>query len=117
MDEINKATHEVEIKNCAESFVYFCEKYVKIVHPIRGLVPFILHDFQKRYIEHLGEHRFVIAKKFRQGGFSTLTIAWLLWRFLFKLDERNMAVTQTDREAVYLSSMMRKMIRELPEFL
>ena len=117
MDEIKKATHEVEIRNCAESFVYFCEKYVKIAHPLRGLVPFILHDYQKRYIEHINENRFVIAKKFRQGGFSTLTIAWLLWRFLFKLDERNMVLSRSDREAVELSWLMRHMIKQLPDFL
>ena len=32
-----------EIIKCASSFSYFCTKYVKILHPINGLIPFILY--------------------------------------------------------------------------
>lgn len=117
MDTIKNATQEVEIKNCAESFVYFCEKYIKVHHPLRGLVPLTLHNYQKRYAEFLDSNRFVIAKKFRQGGFTTVTLAWLLWRFLFKLDERNMVMSKTDREAVNCGWIVRHMLRELPDFL
>jgi hypothetical protein len=112
-----ETTPEVEIKNCAGDFLYFCETYVKVIHPIRGLVNFKLYDYQKRYVKALADHRFVIAPKFRQGGFTTLTCAWLLWRFLFKQDEANMVMTKSDREACYTSSTVRRMIDYLPEFL
>ena len=36
-----------EIIKCASSFSYFCTKYVKILHPIKGLIPFILYKYQK----------------------------------------------------------------------
>lgn len=106
-----------EITKCAESFVYFCENYVKIHHPLKGLLPFQLHGFQKRYIKALEENRFVISKKFRQGGFTTITLVWFLWRCLFKHDERIMTISKTDRDAASLSRVVRQIIDCLPDFL
>lgn len=117
MDEKNISTNEVELKNCAEDFVYFCENYVNILHPTKGLIKFKLFDFQKRFIKALEDHRMVIGKKFRQGGFTTTEMAWFLWRLLFKLDESNMVVCKSDREAIECNHIVRRMIAHLPNFL
>lgn len=109
--------HYDEIAKCGNSFEYFCEKYVKIVHPRKGLISFKLYDFQKRYITHLLGNRFVIGTKFRQGGFSTLTIAFFLWKFLFKTDENFMTFSKYDREAISLGTIFKKMIDHLPDWL
>src|SRR5688572_9965825 len=116
-NSIHDATPEVELKRCAEDFVYFCETYIKIHHPTKGSVPFTLHEYQKRYVKHLEDNRFAIAKKFRQGGFTTLTVAWFVWRLLFKTDERMMVLSRTDREAQDVCWIARRMISALPEFL
>jgi hypothetical protein len=42
---------QVEFLKCAASFSYFCHKYVKIAHPKRGLLPFILYKYQKRVVK------------------------------------------------------------------
>ena len=76
-----------EIIKCAFSFNYFCHKYVKITHPKKGLQPFILFKYQRRVIEDYDKYRFNIISKFRQGGLTTVTVIWSLWRCLFKLDE------------------------------
>src|SRR5690349_15666088 len=39
-----------EILKCTNSFQYFCHKYVKILHPMRGLIPFILYNYQRKVI-------------------------------------------------------------------
>lgn len=118
MENTLTASQEAEFKLCAESFTYFCENHIKVVHPKLGLVPLKLHDFQKRYVEHISTNRLVIAKKFRQGGFSTVNMAWLLWRLLFKLDERNMMLFKTDGEITrYHSWVFKRMIENLPDFL
>lgn len=109
--------NQAEIKKCAEDFFYFCETYVQIIHPKHGLIPFKLFDFQKRYVKCLQENRFVAAIKFRQGGFTTVTLVWLLWRFLFKIDESLMYLVKTDKEAVYANGIVRQIISELPDFL
>jgi hypothetical protein len=115
MDEFNSASFEADLLHCANDFVYFCEKYIKIVHPTRGLVPFLLHEYQKRYAAFIGSNQYVIGKKFRQGGFTTLNMAWLVWRFIFKLDERNLVICKTDREALSCSYVFRGMLKHIPE--
>ena len=41
-----------EILKCTRSFSYFCHKFVKILHPTRGLIPFIMFKYQKKYIDN-----------------------------------------------------------------
>lgn len=106
-----------EYTKCADSFIYFRENYVKFTHPVKGLAAFPLYDFQKRYVEHIDSHRFTITKKFRQGGFTTTTLIWYLWRFLFKLDETSLVLSKTDRECIWNSEFVRRIVHQLPEFL
>jgi hypothetical protein len=117
MDDKINISQEVEIRRCAEDFTYFCENYVKINHPIKGIINFILHPYQKRYVESLQNNRFVICKKFRQGGFTTLTEVYFLWLAMFKFDQRIMTVSRTDRECCYMSDMVRRVIDQFPEWL
>jgi len=68
---------------CMKDPIYFIQKYMKIVHVDRGLVPFDLYDFQKELLTSYIENRFTIAKLPRQVGKSTVTIAYILWTVLF----------------------------------
>ena len=110
--------HEVELKRCAEDFIYFCENYIKISNPTRGLINFILHPYQKRYIKALQDNRFLITKKFRQGGFSSLNCAWATWNCIFSKDKSIMFVAKTDREITHgYAPIIDKIIQELPDWL
>jgi hypothetical protein len=120
MDEIEKYSYDQqqkEIAKCAYSFYYFCTKYVKIAHPKRGLLPFILYKYQKRVIKEYEKHRFTILSKFRQGGLTTLTTIWCLWRCLFKLDETIMIVSKSDREAIAAGEIVKRALEELPNWM
>ena len=68
---------------CTKDPIYFIQKYMKIVHVDKGLVPFDLYDFQKELLNSYIENRFTIAKLPRQVGKSTVTIAYILWTVLF----------------------------------
>lgn len=68
---------------CMQDPLYFIERYMKIVHVDRGLVPFDLYDFQKTLLKSFVDNRFTIAKLPRQVGKSTVTIAYILWTVLF----------------------------------
>lgn len=68
---------------CTKDPIYFIQKYMKIVHVDRGLVPFQLYDFQKELLKSYIEERFTIAKLPRQVGKSTVTIAYIMWTALF----------------------------------
>jgi hypothetical protein len=108
---------ELEIKRCALSFNYFCHKYVKITHPKKGLLPFITYKYQRRAIQDYDKYRFNIISKFRQGGLTTVTVLWAMWRCLFRLDETIMVVSKTDREAIAAGEIVKRALEELPEWM
>ena len=53
---------------CMKDPIYFIQKYMKIVHVDKGLVPFDLYDFQKDLLNSYINNRFTIAKLPRQVG-------------------------------------------------
>lgn len=106
-----------EIIKCIKSFPYFCHKYVKIAHPTRGLLPFILFNYQRRCVKEFEEKKYSIIRKFRQGGLTTVTVLWALWRCLFKLDETIMVLSKSDREAIAAGEIVKRAIEELPSWM
>lgn len=120
VDDYNKYDanrQRIEIAKCALSFSYFCTKYVKILHPRRGLVPFILYKYQRFVINEYENNRFNIIRKFRQGGLTTVTEIWGMWRCLFKLDQQIMFLSKTDREAIAAGEIVNKAAQNLPKWL
>lgn len=106
-----------EYIRCANSFSYFCVKYVKIGHPIFGMIPFFPYTYQKRVIDCYDNHRFNILSKFRQGGLTTVSVIWGLWRCMFKTGQKIMVVSKTDREAIGAGEMARTAMDHLPDWL
>jgi hypothetical protein len=111
------AKHREEIKKCINSFPYFCHRYVKIVHPMRGLINFVLFNYQRRVIKEYDEHRFNIISKMRQAGLTTVTAIWGLWRCMFKKQQIIMVMSKTDREAMTAAQMIANAIHWLPDWL
>ncbi len=106
-----------EIILCRKSFPYFCKKYVKIYHQIRGIVPFELYQFQERVVSEYQNHRFNIIRKFRQGGISTVTAVYCLWRCCFFVDQSAFVISITDREAINFHKIVTTAYESLPEWL
>jgi hypothetical protein len=106
-----------EIIKVINNFPYFCHKYVQIMHPIRGMLPFILYDYQRRVISEYDHYRFNIISKFRQGGLTTVTSIWALWRCMFRKDQTIMLMSKTDREAMTAAKMVGRAIQWLPSWL
>lgn len=120
IDVYNKYTSErqrLEYSRCALSFSYFATKYAKVLHPKKGLVPFIMFKYQRRVIKEWENNRFNIISKFRQGGLTTLAEIWSLWRSLFKLDQQIMLLSKTDREAVAAGEIINRAVDNLPNWL
>ena len=106
-----------ELIKCGLSFPYFCHKYVKIAHPKRGLLPFVLYNYQRRCVQEYEQHRFNILSKFRQGGLTTVTVLWCMWRCMFKLDETIMVLSKSDREAIAAGEIVKRGLIELPNWM
>lgn len=70
-----KATYQTEedvldLIRCVDDPLFFCENFVKVQHPLKGMLPFEPYDFQKRMIEAFKDNRFNIALTGRQLGKS-----------------------------------------------
>jgi hypothetical protein len=106
-----------ELIKCKDDFKYFVHTFVKISHPVRGLIPLNLFPFQERLIQEYENHRFNILVKFRQGGFTTITVLYMLWRCMFKTDQNIFIASKTDREAVHVGKIVDTTINHFPEWL
>jgi len=111
------ARQQEEIVKCIHSFPYFTHRYVKIFHPKRGLVPFILYNYQRRVIDEYDNHRFNIISKMRQAGLTTVTAIWGLWRCMYRRDQALMVMSKTDREAMTSAGMIGRAIDWLPTWM
>ena len=117
MNSYSPARQREEIIKCMNSFSYFCIKYAKITHPMFGIIPFIPYTYQKRVVDCYGKHRFNIMSKFRQGGLTTVSVMWAVWRCLFKTSQKIMVVSKSDREAIAAGETAKSCIEALPAFL
>ena len=117
IENYDSVRRKKEIIKCSNSFAYFCHKYVKILHPMRGLIPFVLFKYQRKTISDYENYRFNIISKFRQGGLTTVTLLWGLWRCLFQLDQQIMLLSKTDREATDIGMMIDRSCENMPEWL
>ena len=106
-----------EIIKCVNSFPYFCHKYVKITHPLRGLLPFRLFKYQRKVIKEYESHRFNILSKFRQGGLTTVSVLWALWKCMFSTDQQIMVLSKTDREAIAAGEIVKRALEYLPKWM
>lgn len=117
IEAYDEVRQQKEMMKCALSFSYFCHKYVKIAHPTRGLLPFVLYNYQRRCVQEYENNRFNIISKFRQGGLTTVTVLWCMWRCMFKLDETIMVLSKSDREAIAAGENVKRALVELPNWL
>ena len=106
-----------EIIKCGKNPNYFMEKYVKIQHPVRGLIPFKMYDFQKSCIDDFIENRFNIVLKSRQQGLSTLSAAYAVWMALFKKEKNVLIIATKLKVAQNFIVKVKSMIRALPKWL
>jgi len=107
-----------ECIKCQKDFFYFVEKFVKINNwqkPHLKEIPFEMYDFRKRLVKAYEEHRFVSVKKFRQGGFTTLTLLYALWQCMFSHNKKYLFLTVSDREAICMSDTLKRVINCFPD--
>ena len=103
-----------EVIKCAKNFFYFCHRYVKILHPKFGTIPFVLYKYQRRVINEYEQNRFNMISKFRQGGLSTVSVLWGLWKCMFQKDQQIYFLSKTDREALVAGDIARKAMDNFP---
>ena len=53
MSKINKSRQISEIVKCGKDPVYFFNSYIKIQHPVRGLIKFDTYPFQDECVDEI----------------------------------------------------------------
>jgi len=106
-----------EIVRCGKDPVYFCNKYLKIQHPTRGLIPFATYPFQDECLNDFSTHRFNIILKSRQLGISTLTAAYAIWLTIFHKDKNVLIIATKLAVAQNFIKKVKVAIRSMPKWL
>ena len=106
-----------EIVRCGKDPVYFCNNYAKISHPLKGLIPFDMYDFQEESLRDFKKHRFSVILKARQLGISTSVAAYVCWMMLFHRDKNVLVVATKLGTATNLVKKIKAIHKNLPQWL
>jgi len=117
MSRISKETMKSEIRKCGQDPVYFLKNYVRISHPLKGLIPFSTYDFQDDLLNDFKDHRFNIILKARQLGISTIVAGYAAWLLLFRREKQVMVVATKFKTAANIVIKVKKMLKTLPEWM
>lgn len=113
----NKSFQQQEIIKCGTDASYFIKNYVKIPHPLKGLLPFDTFPYQDDCINSFQTHRFIIVNKSRQLGLSTVSAAYSLWMAIFQREKNILVIaTRLDTAKLFLKKV-RTMYDHLPKWL
>jgi hypothetical protein len=105
-----------EFLSCQQDFSYFAENYLKINHPVRGTIPLKLYPFQKKLLDVYEKNKFVLALKFRQGGFTTISLLHAFWNCMFKSGITYGVSCRTEQESIHLSKVVDRAVANLPDW-
>jgi len=106
-----------EIIRCGKDPVYFINNFVKISHPMEGLLDFKLYPFQENCIKQFQDYRFNIVLKARQLGLSTSVAGFVLWMMLFHREKSILSVATQLNVAVGMVRKVKGMYKNLPEWI
>ena len=106
-----------EIIKCGKDPNYFFKNYLKIQHPVRGLIPFDTYEFQDDCVNQFTDHRFNIVLKSRQLGLSTLVAAYSVWMAIFQKEKNILVIATKLKVAQNFIIKVKTMIRSLPKWL
>lgn len=90
----------VEFTLCSLYSYYFIDRYCYTLDPVKGPVPFKLHDFQKEALQAFQENSKVIFRKSRQVGASVISGAYALWRANFQKAQKITIISLTMLDAL-----------------
>ena len=106
-----------EIIRCSTDIEYFLEKYVKIIHPDRGIVPFVLYDYQKELVELFKKNKRVIALFCRQSGKTITTSGYILHYIIFQKSKNIAILANKGATARKILTKIKNMYKSLPIWL
>jgi phage terminase large subunit-like protein len=117
MTNLSKQKQVAEIIKCGKDPTYFFNTYLKIQHPVKGLIPFNTYPFQDDCVQDFIDNRFNIVLKSRQLGLSTLVSAYSVWMAIFQREKNILIIATKLAVAQNFISKVKTMIKSLPKWL
>ena len=114
---LSKKEIMTEIVRSGKDPVYFSNTYAKISHPMHGLIPFDMYDFQEEALGEFKKYRFNVILKARQLGISTTVAAYVCWLMLFHRDKNILVVATKLGTAANLVKKAKAIYKYLPPWL
>ncbi|MEZ2661292.1 terminase large subunit domain-containing protein, partial [Aneurinibacillus aneurinilyticus] len=93
-------------------FKLFTKNFIKIIDNDGNTVPFVLNPEQEEYIDTM--QKFNIILKGRQIGFSTLSLAYMVYSACTKPDTNYVIITHHDKVSKKMFAKLKKMYKSLP---
>ena len=115
--ELTKKQIVAEIVKAGKDPVYFINNYAKISHPMKGLIPFKVFDYQEDLLRDFNDYRFNVILKARQLGISTITAAYIVWLMMFHKDKNILVIATKFGTAANLVKKVKHMIKNLPPWI
>ena len=106
-----------EIRACMNDPLYFMENYMWIQHPVKGKIPFVAYEYQKRLVEAYWKNTSVVALLPRQTGKTTTAAGFLLWYAMFNDDVTILIAANKFRAATEIMDRIKFAYEELPDWL
>lgn len=106
-----------ELVKCKNNPAYFIKTHIKVLHPIKGIIPFTLYDYQEDLINLFNTNRRVIVKSSRQSGKSTIVAAFLLWYCMFNEGKTVLCVSKDGDAAKEIINRVQQMYLDIPDYL
>lgn len=114
---MNRADVRDEIIRCGRDPVYFINRYVKIRHPVRGLIPFHTFPYQDNALRSFIGPRFNIVLKPRQTGYTEIVAAFVAWLLLFHREQSIMVISTKSETAKNVVKRVKTAIKNVPKWL
>ena len=107
----------MELRKCKKDIVYFCRKYVKIQHPVKGSIPFKLYPYQIKMLKAYQARRFVVVLSARQTGKSITSAIYLMWYAMFHKDQNILIASNKNAGAMEMIARIKHAYEEIPAWL
>jgi len=114
---LSKQEIMTEVIRSGKDPVYFSNRFAKISHPMHGLIPFDMYEFQEHALRDFKKHRFNVILKARQLGISTTVAAYVCWMMLFHRDKNILVVATKLGTAANLVKKAKAIYKNLPSWL
>lgn len=105
-----------DLKESSRNVFHFATR-VKVIHPLRGKVPFELYPFQKSTLWYFLMKRFNIVLKFRQAGITELICLFCLWLAMYHSNKNILIISIKERVAKKMLRRIKFMYENLPDYL